>query len=128
MKESDIQSAILDWLRWNGFVAWKTYLGGIRSRGRGGGGWAKNPMKGFPDIGAVKGGRFFALEVKTPAGSMSPEQLEWKTRLEDKGVIYVIATSVDVARDALSDFEAGPRLQSEGPPLPRITTTAQRRF
>jgi hypothetical protein len=51
-------------------------------------------MKGFPDIAGLFNGRFFAIEVKRPDGRMSPEQEVWRGRLEAKGCLYVVATSV----------------------------------
>lgn len=52
-------------------------------------------MKGTPDIIAVIGGKFVGVEVKTPVGRMSADQILFKKRLEANGGVYVLAKSVD---------------------------------
>ncbi len=94
-REQEIQSEIIEWLKSHGVLVWKCNLGGIRFAGRGMG---KNPMKGFPDLGACHDGRLIAIEVKRYDGRMSPEQLEWKRRLEKAGAIVIVATSIESVR------------------------------
>lgn len=97
-REQEIQREILAFLEGRGVLAWKCNLGGVRFAGRGRG---RNPMKGFPDIGVCYEGRTIAIEVKRPDGRLSPEQLEWKQKLEAAGAIVIIATSVESVRIAI---------------------------
>lgn len=91
--ETEIQKAILNYLKLRRVLHWRQSLGGVRRRG----GTAKNPMKGFPDIAGVRGGKFFAIEVKHPerAGDLSEKQIEWRDSLVEHGTLYILATSVD---------------------------------
>ncbi len=94
MLESEIQTQILDYLKARGILRWRCNLGGVRFKG----GKGRNPMTGFPDIAGIcphGHGRFFTIEVKAKKGVMSPEQLVWRTKLEAKGVVYILARSVD---------------------------------
>lgn len=42
--------------------------------------------RGWPDIFAVRDGRALALELKTAAGRVTPEQTDWLARLRAAGV------------------------------------------
>lgn len=57
--------------------------------------------KGIPDRMAVKDGRFYGIEVKTPKGRMSPYQQEFKRRLEEAGGVYIEARALE---DVMSVF------------------------
>ncbi len=101
MKESEIQRAILDWLALSGYSAWKMPLGAMQVKG---GYFAKNPLKGFPDIFGIckyQPGRLFTIEVKTPVGKLAPMQKEWMTKLCNLGCLSIVATNVDTVRDYL---------------------------
>lgn len=105
MLESEIQRAILSWLSSEGFVHWRCSLGGVRHSGIG---RKKNPMKGFPDIAGIGRnglGRMFVIEVKTKTGRLSPEQEKWRAVLEAKGVIYILARSLDDVQSVLRCYE-----------------------
>jgi hypothetical protein len=52
-------------------------------------------------IGLVEGGRFVSLEVKTPSGVQSPEQIAWGRMVERLGGIHAVVRSIDDARSAL---------------------------
>lgn len=98
MRESEIQKQILTWLKARGILCWKTHMDGVRIKG----GRGTNPMKGFPDLFGLLPtgvGRAFAIEVKAPKGQLSPEQVSWREKLEAKGVIYVLARSLDDAME-----------------------------
>lgn len=97
--EMEIQRSILDWLKARGILSWRCALGGIR---KGNGAKARNPLKGFPDIaGVIERGRFFTIEVKTKSGRLSPEQKLWRDRLTERGVLYILAYSLDDVQSAL---------------------------
>ncbi len=60
--------------------------------------------KGFSDLFGFCASdcRFFALEVKTPKGRPSPEQLAFIAAMKNRGAIAAIVRSVEDARRALS--------------------------
>lgn len=102
MLESDIQRSIQTWLSSRNITHWRCNLGGVRIAGKGA---VKNAMKGFPDLAGLLGcgtGRLFVIEVKTKTGRLSPEQLKWRSVLEGKGVLYILARSLD---DVMSTFQ-----------------------
>lgn len=96
--ETQIQAAILDWLRWHKIHAWRCQAVPVPVR-RGNaivGLRRANPETiGIPDILGVYKGRLFAVEVKTAVGRLRPEQIEWKEKLESNGALWTIARSVD---------------------------------
>lgn len=101
-REAEIQRAILDWLEVSGHLHWRVCVSAVM--GGGGKFFRANPMKGHPDIAGVlrPSGRYFAIEVKRPSGSRwYPEQLEWRDRLSEAGVLYLVASSVEDVRRAL---------------------------
>lgn len=67
--------------------------------------------RGRPDFDACVRGRFVAVEVKTGAGELGPDQVKERNRLESAGAIYIEARSVD-------DVEQ--RLVAEGLALPSL--------
>ena len=105
MKESEIQSQILIYLRANNIFCWKNHVGGIKTKY----GMATNPAKGIADItGVMPGGRFLACEVKTPKGKPSPEQILYLANVNAAGGLGFFATSVeDVAHELTGVFKLG---------------------
>lgn len=57
-------------------------------------------------IGCVRG-RFVALEVKTPAGRVSPEQAQWLALVERNGGIGRVVRSVSEALAAVVEVQRG---------------------
>lgn len=103
--EKEIQDEIVGWLEAEGYRVWRCNLGGIRSRGRGGNGWAKNPMKGYPDLGCTHRkhrGRLIGIEVKRPGGVLSDDQAKWHRWLRDEGALIIVAQSVADVRAAFA--------------------------
>lgn len=105
--ESDRQSQIIDWLRMEqarGRVAWFCRVNG---------GGVKTPTqfirfyvlyllgfqkrsKGYPDLhGMLTGGRYFALEVKQPGETATPEQAEFITVVAQAGGIAGVVTGFE---------------------------------
>ena len=96
MKESEIQKAILEWLKAKDFLVERFPLGGVLMNVGGKKFMRKNPMKGFPDLfGYFNDGRGFAIEVKTPKGRLSKEQAEWHRILKSRKVSVLVARSLD---------------------------------
>jgi hypothetical protein len=52
---------------------------------------------GGADLIGLYNGRFTAVEIKTPTGRQTPEQLRFQQLVESKGGEYVILRSVDDA-------------------------------
>jgi len=53
-------------------------------------------MAGAPDIIAIlEGGIFCGIEVKTPKGKQSPDQILFQKRAEALGARYIVARSIE---------------------------------
>ncbi len=97
MTESEVQSAILTWLKdeqdAGKLIYWRVPLGGVKHGGK----TKKNPMKGMPDVcGVMKGGLYFAIEIKDEKkGTFNQAQMDWALKLQRIGAIYLVATSLD---------------------------------
>lgn len=94
-RESNFQRDLLAYLRRHEIFHWRMPIGPVIHQG--GKVWARNPLKGFPDIAGVftkkHPGIFWALELKADANaSTSPEQNLWLQKLESShckvAVIY----------------------------------------
>lgn len=62
----------------------------------------KAGLPGSPDIIGCANGRGFGIEVKTRTGSQSDQQVAFQRAWTRVGGLYVLARSVDDARDGLS--------------------------
>ena len=88
-KESDIVAAILRYLKTvPGCFAWKTH-GGMYG------------TAGIPDIIACVEGRFFAFEVKTQSGKVTPIQAATIQKILAAGGMAAVVRSVDEVRAIL---------------------------
>jgi hypothetical protein len=64
--------------------------------------------KGSADlVGIGPGGRFFALETKSPSGRLTPEQVKWANLVRRFGGFCATVRSVDEAKAALVRARAG---------------------
>lgn len=100
MKESDIQSGIIDYLqilenqgklffqRTNNNPVYDPIGKKFRSL-------AKGQKKGFPDILVLKSGRCIGLEVKTSTGKQSKEQKEIQKHFEKQVFEYYVVRSIE---------------------------------
>lgn len=60
----------------------------------------KSPIKGFPDLaGVFPNGKFFAIELKTDKGRLSPEQHDWITKLNLSGAMAIVLRTKDEIRE-----------------------------
>lgn len=103
-KESAIQKLILDWLAANQFCHWRNYVGAIIRGNRENLRFGKNPAKGMPDImGLMKDGtgRLFAIEVKTPKGTLQPHQKQKIAELNENGAVAFVARDLDTVIERL---------------------------
>lgn len=71
-------------------MVWRNNVGAMRAPG---GAFVRFGEPGAADIFMVYGGRFYAIEVKTPDGQMSAAQYAWRSRLLSAGGDYVVITS-----------------------------------
>ena len=100
MKESELLSFALTCLKQSGLVYWRVPNGPVVHSINGSQIRKKSPIKGFPDIaGVLPSGKFFAIELKTDKGRLSPEQIDWITRLNHSGAIAVVLRSKDDIRE-----------------------------
>ena len=107
-KESVLQKQILDMLKIEGYSAWKMPLGAMMVRSGSRLVYAKNPLKGFPDIFGIckyHKGRMFAIEVKIEGGKVKPEQKEWHELLVALGCICFVARDLETVRTELINVD-----------------------
>ena len=102
-KESDIQSAICEYLQLRKHFFWRNNTTGVqRTTPDGRTFWtnSKYSMKGVADIIIITdGGYAVFLEVKRPSGRLSPEQEEFKRKCEEKGCEYYRVTSIEQCQE-----------------------------
>ena len=102
-KESEIKKAILQYLALRGVFAFTVHTTGVP---RGNGVMWKNYSAGVSDIlGVMKGGRFIAIEVKTPKGKASDKQKQFLLNVIDKGGLGFFASSVDCVKSILDGLD-----------------------
>lgn len=82
LKESDIQRNIKEYLQWHGWFVVKIHQ-------------SLGSYKGIADLYALKGGRHIWIEVKTPAGKQSEDQIKFERDVMAAGGEYMVARSVE---------------------------------
>ena len=98
-KETEIQAAILDYLRLRGHFCWRvnntpaTFID--RHGARQFRAMSTYALKGVPDIVLIRDGRFYGIECKTQAGKLSVEQAEFARKCVAAGGEYIVARSID---------------------------------
>ena len=102
MTESDIQNAIRLRLSEMGFAVFRTNVGKVRMPD---GRWFNTGLpKGHPDLYAVRGGKIYYIEVKTPTGKVSAEQEHFIATMRDRyGCVAGVVRSVEDAERLVSD-------------------------
>ncbi len=98
--EGKIQKEILDYLVSQGVFHWRQNnlpvydpkIGCYR---------AHTGLKGVPDIICIIKGQFVGIEVKTPKGKQSADQLLFEKRCKRNGGDYIVARSVQDVKDHL---------------------------
>lgn len=91
--EGKIQKEILDHLTKQRVFHWRQNNGAVYDK-RLGMYRSHAGMKGVPDIICVIDGKFVGIEVKTPRGKQSPDQVFFQKRLEANGGVYILARSL----------------------------------
>jgi len=107
LKESELQKAILEYLKFSAeLIYWRQNLGGVMRQSKGKLIFAKNPMKGFPDIcGITSSGKFWGIEVKSEKGKCSDEQNAWHNALELSGAMIFVVRSMKEAIEAIQKIK-----------------------
>lgn len=102
MKELDIQNAIRLRLSELGFAVFRTNVGKVRMPD---GRWFNTGLpKGHPDLYAVRSGKIYYIEVKTPTGKVSAEQEHFIATMRDRyGCVAGVVRSVEDAERLVSD-------------------------
>jgi hypothetical protein len=81
--EQQIQTDIMEYLRWKGWFVFKIHQQG------------KYCYKGISDLIAVKDGVTIYVEVKNATGKLRPEQMKFMEDIERHGARYIVARSLD---------------------------------
>ena len=103
MKESELLSFAMSTLKNCGILCWRVQNQASMHQINGKMIMKRSPIKGFPDIaGVFPNGKFFAIELKTEKGRLSPEQTEWITKLNMSGAMAIVLRSTD----EIADFAA----------------------
>jgi len=98
VSEHQVQSQILDYLRYNHFFFWRNNSGGLVDKR---GILVRFGQVGSPDIMALKNGKFYAIEVKSATGKLSERQKMWLDEAKEYGAIVIVAHSLDEFMDEL---------------------------
>ena len=98
MRESELQSQILEYLEYRGILRTKINAGNVFLGNR----RIRLAESGWADIiGMLPGGRFLAIETKAPLGRIRPSQLLFLGRVRTDGGLAIIAESVKDVEEAL---------------------------
>lgn len=81
-KETDVQNAIRDWLRYHGWFVIRHQQG-------------LGCHKGLSDLTAIKHGRTVYIEVKTQKGTQSADQSTFQEEIEGHGGTYILARGIE---------------------------------
>lgn len=82
VKESEIQAAIRDFLRYQGFFVYKNHQ-------------TLGSYPGVADLTAIKDGRVYWIEVKRPNGRLSEAQKRFASAIKNHGGNFFVATSIE---------------------------------
>ena len=111
--ESNIQSAIMDYLAKRQIFHWRNTTG-VAAGERPGTGkkfFIRYGTVGSPDIICVIEGYFVGIECKGKGGTQSDDQKLFAQRLTDSGGIYLLVKSFDEAIEAIEDCISRVRLK-----------------
>lgn len=93
--EKETQKAVLQLLKLYKIFHYRNNSGGMTSTYKGKTSFMRFGYPGSPDIVAVIGGKYVALEIKDIKGKLNDNQIKFKADLEKAGGIYVTIRSVD---------------------------------
>lgn len=104
LRETDIVQAVLELCEHHPKVAkvWRQNTGGAKYEYQGKARYVKFSFPGASDImGVLKGGRFFAFEVKKPGEDATAEQASFLMTVARHGGLAIVVRSVDDAAHTL---------------------------
>ena len=101
-REKDIQKQILEFLDFKRILAYRQNSGAFVDKAKHFYRFAS--IDGLPDIVAIIGGRYIAIEVKKPGGKMRDSQKTFREALEESGGLYWLFDSLDVAVDTIDRY------------------------
>ena len=103
--EKQIQSAILDWLRWNKILCWRNNAGKIFFKQNGKARMYQGGLAGQGDIFFVlRGGKFGSIEVKRQGNKPTSLQQKWIAQVNKLGGIAFIAHSIEEVEKELKSL------------------------
>ena len=103
MSETKLSAAISAALTKLGYPVVRIHSGKARVRG----GFLQLAAKGTPDrIVLLRAGRVLWLEVKTPTGILSSDQVDWHVRAAERGHVVRVVKSVSEAIQAVREVDA----------------------
>ncbi len=110
MKESEIQSSIIDYLQvlenqGKLFLHRVNNMGVYDPKRKAYRVFPKGAKKGFPDIIVIKNGFLIGLEVKTGEGKQSNNQKEVEKKLKKHGAAYYVVRSLEEVVGIFDKYE-----------------------
>ena len=90
--EKDLEVDVIKWLRIHGAVCGRVKTMARQIRGR----YIKDPYLfiGFPDVVCFHKNKLWFLEMKSPTGSLQPEQISFRNLCNLAGVNHIVVTSL----------------------------------
>lgn len=99
-REGDLVRQCLAYLALQNIPAWRMNTGATRAGER----FIRFGTPGMADIiGIYPGGRFLAVETKSPKGRLRPTQEVWLGRVRDAGGVALVVRSLDDLVKGLAD-------------------------
>lgn len=59
-------------------------------------------VAGVSDLVFVYSGKVYFIELKTPTGYQSKDQIEWQAKIESQGINYYVINSIDKFKSLIS--------------------------
>lgn len=106
--EKAIQAACHRYLALRGFLVWRANSGAMKVPGAPGRRQRYvqfNSIQGMSDLCAVKGGRFYAIEVKREDGKTSWHQEQFLQRVREVGGVAIVVRSIEDLEAQLRQHE-----------------------
>lgn len=102
--EAQIQSAILQYLNLKGILAWRANSGMHMAHHNGKDYMIRLAPKGTSDIiGCLGNGKMLAIEVKRPKGVPTSDQQNFIDKINQRGGVAFVATSIDDVEKELKE-------------------------
>ena len=104
VNETQIVKVCLQWLRINGFFAWRQNTGAMQATYKGKRRFVRFGEPGMSDIvGITQEGRAFFIECKMPGRKLTTAQAEFLNSVKAFGAIGIVVHSLDELMEKLQD-------------------------